>query len=47
MTLSTAREAMALREELAEFAREIGCTCADAAMLREFVRERDRQEEAC
>lgn len=26
-------------------ARELGCTCADAAMLREFVRERDRQEE--
>lgn len=23
----------------------LGCTCADAAMLREFVRERDRQEE--
>lgn len=45
--LVRARRSVDRGEPVWALARELGCTCADAAILREFVRERDRQEEAC
>lgn len=44
MTLSTAREAMALREELAEFARRNGCEEIMARAMRECPRLRRAAE---
>lgn len=43
--LVRARRSVERDESVWVLAIGLGCTCADAAMLREFVRERDRQEE--